>query len=73
MTSRGQAAAALRSARDRLLAHPGVVGVGLSREGREWCVKVLVSELPAARSGLPADVDGVPVRIAAAGRPAAQG
>jgi hypothetical protein len=44
-----------------------VVGVGITRFGAEYGVKVNLRELPDPGSSLPDSVDGVPVRIEVVG------
>lgn len=43
---------------------PSVVGVGIARLNGGYCVKVNVSQ---SRRDMPADIDGVPVRVEVVG------
>jgi hypothetical protein len=45
-----------------------VVGVGLTRVGRGYGVKVNLSREPAHPESIPADVAGVPVRVEVVGK-----
>ena len=45
----------------------GVVGVGITRVGRGYGVKVNLSQAPATPAEIPAEVAGVPVRIEVVG------
>ena len=47
---------------------PGLAGVGITRIGRGYGVKVNLSSMPRGDLGLPAEVDGVPVRLEVVGR-----
>lgn len=52
----------------RLLQLPGVVGIGESSDEAEPCVSVLVAtDDPTVAAGIPATLDGYPVRIAVTG------
>jgi len=49
-----------------------VVGVGITRVGEGYGLKVNLREAVADGTPLPTEVDGVPVRIAVTGQPRAQ-
>lgn len=59
-----EARAAKSKALNLLQKSPTVVGVGIARLNGGYCVKVNVS---GTRSGVPADIDGVPVRVEVVG------
>jgi hypothetical protein len=44
-----------------------VVGVGITRVGDDYAVKINLSEPPAPGVELPTDVDGVPVKVEVTG------
>lgn len=49
-----------------------VVGVGITRVGDGYGLKVNLKTQPAAETLLPADVDGVPVHVEVVGQPRKQ-
>lgn len=62
-----QARAAKDAAQTRLADIPGVVGIGLTKLGDDYALKVnLQSELPKGVS-VPARINGVPVRVEVVG------
>jgi hypothetical protein len=60
--SRDAAIAAKQKLRSHLAGHPGVRGVGLTRRGEGYAVKVNLENVPEDDT-LPTDVDGVPIII----------
>ena len=63
-----QARAAKESAKALLAALPGVVGVGITKVGKDYALKVNLREpLPAGVSA-PERIDDVPVRVEVVGR-----
>jgi hypothetical protein len=60
VSDRSAASAAKSVLAARLAAVPGVVGVGLAREARDYVVKVDLADAAAAER-VPGNVDGVPV------------
>lgn len=71
MTDLPQARAAKEHLRARLRDRDGVVGVGIARSARGYCLKVNVADAATADQ-LPPEIDGVEVRIAVVGGIAAQ-
>jgi hypothetical protein len=49
-----------------------VVGVGITRIGSGYGLKVNLESKPPADTPMPADVDGVPVRVEVVGQPRAR-
>ncbi|HEX4610678.1 MAG TPA: hypothetical protein VH092_20980 [Urbifossiella sp.] len=49
-----------------------VVGVGITRVGSGYGLKVNLAAAPPANTALPTEVDGVPVRLEVVGRPQAR-
>ena len=63
-----QARAAKKSAKTLLAALPGVVGLGITKVGEDYALKVNLSEeLPQGVSA-PERIDDVPVRVEVVGR-----
>jgi hypothetical protein len=66
----------VRAAKPRALAVfeslAAVVGVGITRVGAGYGLKVNLREHPSADTPLPTEVDGVPVRLEVVGQPRAQ-
>jgi hypothetical protein len=71
MTDLPQARAAKEHLRAHLRDRDGVVGVGIARSAAGYCIKVNVADAATAEQ-VPADVDGVEVRIAVVGGITAQ-
>lgn len=61
-----QARAAKSKAESMLSRNRRVNGVGLTRRGRGWCVKVNLSG--ATRANLPTEIDGVPIQVEQVGK-----
>jgi hypothetical protein len=60
-----------RAAKAKILAafghDPSVVGVGITRNGEGYGVKLNLEAPPAPEANLPKDVDGVPIRVEVVG------
>ncbi len=63
-----QARAAKESARELLAGLPGVVGVGITKVGEDYAVKVNLSAPLPADAAAPARIGDVPVRVEVVGR-----
>lgn len=61
-------ARAAKAAAEKAFAHLGVAGVGVTRIGDGYGVKVNLREAPHAATTLPDEIDGVPVRVDVVGR-----
>lgn len=63
-----QARAAKQSAKTLLASLPGVVGLGITKVGKDYALKVnLDAKLPPGTTA-PKEVDGVPVRVEVVGK-----
>lgn len=72
--TRDEAQAAKATALARLAGRADVVGVGLTRVGDDYAVKVNLAAPPAdADATIPATIDGVPVRVEVVGTPRKRG
>jgi len=60
--SREAAAAAKQKLRNHLAGQPGLRGIGLTRRGEGYAVKVNLDNAPEDDS-LPTDIDGVPIIV----------
>ncbi len=67
-TSLDQARAAKPRVRDLLRGVPQLTGVGITRVGDGYAVKVNLSAPPNAELDLPGEIDGVPIRVEVVGR-----
>jgi hypothetical protein len=62
-----EARAAKERAKALLADKASVVGIGITRVGDSYGVKVNLDASPAADAGLPETIDGVPIRIETVG------
>lgn len=67
--TRDEAQAAKATALARLAGRADVVGVGLTRVGGDYAVKVNLAAPPADADAIPSTIDGVPVRVEVVGTP----
>ncbi len=59
---------ALRKHEDRLMAIPGVTGVGITGTGEDPAILVMIRPaVPGVAAALPAELEGFPVRVEPAG------
>jgi hypothetical protein len=63
-----QARAAKKSAKALLAALPGVVGVGITKVGEDYALKVNLRAVLPAGMAVPDRIDDVPVRVEVVGR-----
>jgi hypothetical protein len=63
-----EARAAKRKAVKLLKRHPSVNGVGITRAGKGYAIKVNLVESGAVATKIPVEIDGVPVRSQVVGR-----
>lgn len=62
-----QARAAKASAKTLLAAVPGVIGVGITKVGKDYALKVNLREALPAGAAVPERIDGVPVSFEVVG------
>lgn len=55
-------------AKELLGGRADLAGIGISRVGAGWAVKVNLSRADAEAAAIPAEIDGVPVVVAVVGR-----
>lgn len=67
-TSLDEARAAKPRVREFLHGVPQLAGVGITRIGEGYAVKVNLSEPYKTQTDLPSEIDGVPIRIEVVGR-----
>jgi hypothetical protein len=63
-----QARAAKEKAKRQLSGNPLIVGIGLTRIGDDYAVKINVAAAPADGPSVPDSIDGVPVRCEVVGK-----
>lgn len=66
--TRDQAQAAKAAAKSELAAVPGIVGVGITRIGEDYALKVNLAEPLPRDVRVPERIAGVPVRVEVVGR-----
>lgn len=67
VASLDQARAAKSGAKRRLARHGRIVGIGLTRVGEGFGLKVNFATAPRASESLPDSIDGVPVQVEVVG------
>ncbi len=63
-----QARAAKEKAKQQLSGNPLIVGIGLTRIGGDYAVKINVAAAPSDAPRVPDSIDGVPVRCEVVGK-----
>ncbi|MBX3180729.1 MAG: hypothetical protein KF886_25560 [Candidatus Hydrogenedentes bacterium] len=66
-TTLSQARAAKPRVHELLRAMPQLAGVGITRVGKGYAVKVNLTEPPGDDLGVPTELDGVPIRVEVVG------